>query len=172
MKLVKMTCPYCGAALEVEEGQKTVVCQYCGQTVQIDEEKNENVVTIKDEAKIKEADLKAKQYEDSKKAEEKKQKKAFIKTKTGKFIIVLIVLDFLGALVAFNDSHISAGIVALLQIALALTALLIGNGSIENIKGKKVPYAIFLVISCILFIPYMRLTNTSSHSSSTLFSNK
>lgn len=166
MKLVKMTCPYCGAALEVEEGQKTVVCQYCGQTVQIDEEKNENVVTIKDEAKIKEADLKAKQYEDSKKAEEKKQKKAFIKTKTGKFIIVLIVLDFLGALVAFNDSHISAGIVALLQIALALTALLIGNGSIENIKGKKVPYAIFLVISCILFIPYMRLTNTSSHSSS------
>ena len=33
MKLVKMTCPYCGAALEVEEGQKTVVCQYCGQTV-------------------------------------------------------------------------------------------------------------------------------------------
>ena len=137
MKLVKMTCPYCGAALEVEEGQKTVVCQYCGQTVQIDEEKNENVVTIKDEAKIKEADLKAKQYEDSKKAEEKKQKKAFIKTKTGKFIIVLIVLDFLGALVAFNDSHISAGIVALLQIALALTALLIGNGSIENMAQSQ-----------------------------------
>ena len=27
MKLVKMTCPYCGAALEVEEGQKTVTPQ-------------------------------------------------------------------------------------------------------------------------------------------------
>ena len=81
MKLIKMECPYCGASLEVEEGKKRVFCQYCGKEILLDDEKKESVVTIKDEAKIKEADLKAQQYKDDREDKKKQEKKAFNKTK-------------------------------------------------------------------------------------------
>lgn len=70
MKLIKMECPYCGASLEIPEGEKNAKCSYCGKTIEVDPE-NENVITIKNEAKLKEAELKEKQYQDQKAEKEK-----------------------------------------------------------------------------------------------------
>ena len=159
MKLIKMECPYCGASLEVEEGKKRVFCQYCGKEILLDDEKKESVVTIKDEAKIKEADLKAQQYKDDREDKKKQEKKAFNKTKGFKLIIVLIVLDLLGALVAFNDGKAFAGIIAILQIALLVIAIMIGSGSLDKIRGKHIPSVIYIIGSIVLFIPYYSLYN-------------
>ena len=38
MKLEKTICPYCGAGLKIEYGQRTVECQYCKSTVLIQDD--------------------------------------------------------------------------------------------------------------------------------------
>lgn len=157
MKLIKIECPYCGASLQVEEGQKQIDCQYCGRKILIDDEKKETVVTIKDEAKIKEADLKAQRYHDEREDKKKKEKKAFHKTSGFKLIIVLIIFDLLGAFVAFNNGKILAGIIAILQIALLIIAIMVGSGSLEKIRGKHIPSVIFIIVSVVLFIPFHNL---------------
>ena len=39
MKLISLTCPNCGAKLEVDASLGKAYCQYCGAQVLIDEEK-------------------------------------------------------------------------------------------------------------------------------------
>lgn len=163
MKLIKMECPYCGASLEIPEGEKTAKCSYCGKTIEVTPD-NENVITIKDEAKLKEAELKEKQYQDEKAEKERNEKKAFKRSKTGKLIIALIVIALLGALVAFMSRDILAGIIALVQIALLTAAMMIGSGSIDKIKGKRIPYIVFLIIACVLCIPYFQTSGSTSTS--------
>lgn len=38
MKLVDISCPSCGATLQVNEGSKSVNCSYCGKTFLLDDE--------------------------------------------------------------------------------------------------------------------------------------
>lgn len=38
MKLINLTCPQCGAQLQVDADKKTVYCQYCGAKLLIDDE--------------------------------------------------------------------------------------------------------------------------------------
>lgn len=161
MKLIKMECPYCGAPLEIPEGEKTAKCSYCGKTIEVDPE-NENVITIKDEAKLKEAELKEKQYQDQKAEKEKNERKDFRKSKTGKLIIVLIIIVLLAALSAIMRGKVLAGIVALIQIALLTASMMIGTGSIEKIRGKRIPYLVFLIIACVLCIPYIKTSGGTS----------
>lgn len=40
MKLIKLTCPNCGAQLEVDLAMKTMFCDFCGTEVLIDQEKH------------------------------------------------------------------------------------------------------------------------------------
>lgn len=163
MKLIKMECPYCGASLEVPEGEKTAKCSYCGKTIDVDPE-NENVITIKDEAKLKEAQLKEKKYQDEKAEKERREKKSFKKSKSGKLIIVLIIITLLAALYSFLEGEILAGIIALIQIALLTAAMMTGTGSIEKIRGKRIPYIVFLIIACVLCIPYFKASGGTSSS--------
>lgn len=73
----------------------------------------------------------------------------------------MIVIDLLAALYSFTEGKTLAGIIALLQIAVLVVTMLIGSGSIEKIKGMKIPYAVFLVIACVLCIPYFRLNSST-----------
>ncbi|MEE8808561.1 MAG: DUF6591 domain-containing protein [Lactimicrobium sp.] len=165
MKFIKMECPYCGARLDVEEGKKSVVCQYCGKEVMVDDEKKENVVTIKDEAKIKDADLLKEKYENERRDKEKEEKKKFTRTKGGKFLIVLIILALLGAWISFSGHHVISGVIALLQVALLAVGLMIGNGSIEKIRGKKIPHLVFVLLACVLVIPFFQFSDAKAKTS-------
>lgn len=56
IRLIKLQCPNCGAALEVDSSLKTCFCQYCGTKILIHNE-NEKIVRKVDEAKIRQAEL-------------------------------------------------------------------------------------------------------------------
>lgn len=63
MRLLKMQCPYCGAALEVDVDGAAVYCQYCGSKLLIDDEAVNINVNYRDEAKTIEAEMKRSQYD-------------------------------------------------------------------------------------------------------------
>jgi transcription elongation factor Elf1 len=159
MKLIKMECPYCGAQLQIEEGQKTAVCPYCGQSVTVDDEKKESIVTIKDEAKLKEAELHGQQYQEQLKERQREEQKAFRKGKEFKFIIILLIVSFIGALAGFGSGHTAAGVVSLIQIALLTLAIMAGNGMLASRSGRRLPSAVFVILACVLAIPFFMSFN-------------
>lgn len=59
MKLIKLKCSSCGADLEVDIEKKQVFCVYCGAKLLIDDESIVNKNVFVDEARIREAELKA-----------------------------------------------------------------------------------------------------------------
>ena len=76
MKLVKLTCPNCGAKLEVElqDGRTQLFCQYCGQKILLSPDYDVNIninhnihkeihETYTDEAEVKKAEAELKREE-------------------------------------------------------------------------------------------------------------
>ena len=59
MKLIDLTCPKCGAAIQVDADREFCFCSYCGAKSMIDN----GTIHIVDEAKIKEAEAKIKENE-------------------------------------------------------------------------------------------------------------
>lgn len=159
MKLIKMECPYCGAQLQIEEGQKTTVCPYCGQSVTVDDEKKESIVTIKDEAKLKEAELHGQQYQDQLKERQHEEQKAFRKGKEFKFIIIFLIVSFIGALAGFGSGHTAAGVITLIQIALLTLAIMAGSGVLAARGRKRLPSTVFVILACVLAIPFFKSFN-------------
>lgn len=65
VKVVDFMCPHCGGALQIEEGRKQIFCEYCGAKLLIDDGNHTLTVVnvIRDEARIKEADVELKKVE-------------------------------------------------------------------------------------------------------------
>ena len=63
MKILGLHCPYCGGTIkfDIDTGKKHCFCVHCGQQVILDDEviRSEHVEIRRDEARIREADVKA-----------------------------------------------------------------------------------------------------------------
>lgn len=90
MKIIPVACPKCGASFEIEEGRDKCFCQYCGTQIVIDDGSRNitNTQIIRDEAKIKELELRAKQLEfeveQARKKEEERTKQLEIEAENEK----------------------------------------------------------------------------------------
>ena len=163
MKLIKLECPHCGASLEVNDGEDRVTCRYCGKTFELtdDVKRTEHTVNIKDEAKLKEAQLREQQYQDEKERErrmrEAEKQERYKRGFAGKFNIVMIVFCALGMFAAFSSGHILAGIIAILQIALLVIARLLATGTLQTIKGFRIPSIIPSLLALLLVFPFSSL---------------
>ena len=104
MKLIKLECPNCHAALEVDGERETAYCQYCGTKLLLDDETIKVHTTIRDEAEIERVKsrrdielaklkFKKKQYED-----ERRPFKIWIGT--------IIVLVCLAVVVFWHDNNV------------------------------------------------------------------
>ncbi len=96
MKIIPVECPKCGAGFDIEEGRKTCFCQYCGTKLLLDDGSTTRTTitakVIRDEARIKEAEVKARQQEIEAEQERSKQK---MKTIVGAIGIVTIFVGIL-----------------------------------------------------------------------------
>ena len=165
MRLIKMECPYCGGHLEAKEGDIEVTCPYCGKTAHVDAgiEKKETTIHIRDEAKIKNAELEERKHREQLQKEETERIEQFKRGKTGKFMIGFMVVCALGMLSAFTSHKILAGLIALIQIGILGISWLISTGHIQTIKGVKVPPFVMTLIACVLVVPYMMLYSTQTY---------
>ena len=161
MKLIKMECPYCGGELRAQDNETVIPCPYCGMSVAVDQEieRSEKVVKIHDEAKIREAELKNRQYEEEQRRREEEKFERFKRGKAGKFTIIFMIFCVLAMMAAFMEHRILAGLVALLQVALLAVSWLISTGHIHTIRGHRVPAFLMTLLACLLVIPFSMLLN-------------
>ena len=166
-------CKSCGAKLNVDVSQVMAICDHCGNSVLISELLNESdavkVQKIKSQA-YKDVEMGKQQLEAEKLkiASEKEKKQAettvvekFKKSKFSKVLIAFTVISALMCAVAFNNSRILAGLVALVQIALFGASWLMG---MQIIKEKKNGIRVLAaVVAFVLFIPYFNLSNVADN---------
>ena len=118
MRLVKMTCPNCGAELELDSERTQAFCTYCGNKLYIDDESIKITNRIIDEARLKEAEVRLKELEYQHEREireetiRKEQKKAF-RLSVIVFLSLLAITMFFVRLRPFSVLIIIAGIVLL-----------------------------------------------------------
>jgi len=160
MKLIKLECPYCGGNFQVDENAETAYCSFCGNQVAIvdDVERSEQTIHIKDEAKIREADLNEKRYRDAaeqrRRYEEEQKAETYRKGKGGKLVLVLLILCAIGAYAGFSTGHPAAGAIAVIQIVLLAISWLISTNYIRQFKGRRLPAFVFTLLACLLIFPY------------------
>lgn len=93
VKMIPMTCPKCGASIDVKEGTASCFCTYCGTKILIDDSNTKNVnihQTITNEADIKRAEN---EVELEKTAYEAKQKRLEY---VGLVVVCLVIFALLG----------------------------------------------------------------------------
>ena len=160
MKLTGMECPYCGASLEADAGAKTVTCRYCGKSFEVTDDivRTEHTVNIKDEAKLKEAQLREQQYRDAqdrrKMYEADAKKQNYKHGGSGKFNLFMIVICALGLAAGISEGRILAAVIAVIQLVLLVGARMLGTGTLKDIRGVKVPGAVLTLVAALLVIPY------------------
>lgn len=121
------------------------------------EKAREEITIVKSEIANVKQNIKNEKISDDLKEEFKRSKGAKIA------IIIGIILNFLWLTVAFSNGKILAGLVALIAMGLQICAFLIGYQAIK-IRIRKI-YILPIVLSYVLFIPYLSLVNLSSGSS-------
>lgn len=166
-------CKSCGAKLNVDVSQVMAICDHCGNSVLISELLNESdavkVQKIKSQA-YKDVEMRKQRLEAEKlkiASENEKQQaettvvEKFKKSKFSKVLIAFTVISALMCAVAFNNSRILAGLVALVQIALFGVSWLMG---MQIIKEKKNGIRVLAaVVAFVLFIPYFNLSNAADN---------
>ncbi|MBQ2915232.1 MAG: hypothetical protein IJE51_00425 [Clostridia bacterium] len=166
-------CKSCGAKINVDVSQVMAICDHCGNSVLVSELLNESdavkVQKIKSQA-YKDVEMGKQQLEAEKIkiASEKGKQQAeitavekFKKSKFSKVLIAFAVISALMCAVAFNNSRILAGLVALVQIALFGISWLMG---MQIIKEKKNGIRVIAaVVAFVLFIPYFNLSNAADN---------
>lgn len=163
MKLIKMECPYCGGELHVKEQDTVITCPYCSKTVVLDAEVQKTVINIRDEAKLKEAELNDRKYQEEQRRQEELKIEKFKKGKVGKFMIIFMVICALCMFTAFKEHKILAGLIAFLQLIILATSWLIATGHIQTIKGFKVPPFVMTMLACVLAVPFLMLFSTKTY---------
>lgn len=165
MKLIKLECPYCGGELEADEGSRVITCSYCGRDVSVDDEvqREETTIHIKDEARLREAELIRQRYQDTKQRADQKAEedriRAFRKSRGAKVLIVFLIIAVMAVFAGFSAKHPLAGIIALGQTILLGAAWLMYTGHIKTIRGRKVPAFVLILLAGLLVIPYVNIYN-------------
>ena len=96
MRLIKMTCPNCGAELELDAERTQAFCTYCGNKLYIEDDSIRITNRIIDEARLKEAEVRLKELEYQHEREireetiRKEQKKSF-RISVVVFLVVLLI---------------------------------------------------------------------------------
>ncbi len=151
MKLTEMNCPSCGGPLITDSDRERCYCEYCGKIYTIGDHtvnKSDETHTyiLKDEARIRESELKAESDRESRKHEitmsrlhreenrEAEKRKFSMKRLAVRMLIVSIVVFFIGQLVAHTgfggkglaDTFWILSILGLFFIPISLVFLLIG----------------------------------------------
>lgn len=97
MNAISMKCPACGADFTIEEGRKECFCQFCGTHLYLDDE-NTHTYVIRDEARLKEAEIHEKEssfeLEKEKYLLEKYKKREKLRT-IAKIAFIVLLLSFL-----------------------------------------------------------------------------
>lgn len=168
-KIISIKCESCGAPLEVEKGKPIGYCQYCGAkydvSALVNDDKDVELAKINYQA-YKETEELKQQYELEKIkqerewqekqqniAESKEKATSFKKSKLRIVIIVFLIIFIVGAVIAFNSGKPLAAIIAIVQIALAVFAWLVGSGVVK----LKVPglHIVATILSVILIVPFL-----------------
>lgn len=151
MKLIKLTCPNCGAKLDVElqDGKTQLFCQYCGQKILVNPDyvKEINIHQVyTDEAKLKELEVEEKVRAEEKSDKEHKRqlllKEGTKEKKAGKYLLIISILIIVMELLVSNFIHSksdsTAGfmgwlvIVAFTGIACGLAMIIEGIEKVNN----------------------------------------
>jgi len=127
MKIIPVECPKCVAGFDIEEGRKTCFCQYCGTKLLLDDGSTTRTTitakVIRDEARIKEAEVKARQQEIEAEQQRRKQKEKTIITAIG---IATILVGLLITAIGITDERIMF-YVGLLVLLFGVIILIAGS---------------------------------------------
>lgn len=165
-----LKCPACGGGIAINVNNQISVCPYCGT-----EFSTEILLGLSDEARIEKAKTEAYknvekeklQYdaEQKKLQDEKDEITSFKKSKFSKVLIAFAIISALFCTVGFNDGHILAGIVGILQTGLFIGAYLIGI-KVIHVKDYKI-YTLLSIIGFVLIPCYFGVYQTMNISTET-----
>ena len=98
MKLIKLTCPFCNANLELEQERKSYYCSYCGKKILLDDEVTRYEFISIDESRIAEANAEEAIRLKELQLEEKKMKYHIILVLAWAFsLLIAFIVAFIGA---------------------------------------------------------------------------
>lgn len=130
-----VTCPSCGASLDVEEGRQQIFCSYCGTKVMIQNE-NEVVYRHIDEAELKQAEtdrmVQMKKLEMAEKSMAANEKTKSLKIKVSIGLGVLMVASF--AFSCIGDMNLGGMMVGMF-CAMALMMMWLAGGFFGGNSG-------------------------------------
>ena len=162
VKTYVLRCKSCGGTLNRTEDEDVLVCPYCGSKEIIEESDAVKIEKMRAEAK-RERELRkeAQKEEELRLLAKKKYKRSFSFILT----VFLLCVSLFGCLLAFSDYYIASGIIAIIQSALFIAALLIGLGVVKPKRAN--PKNLLVIAAALLIIPYLVLltVNTSEYRS-------
>lgn len=166
-KIISLKCPSCGANLTVEKNFERYFCNYCGAEFEVDLSDDVRIESIRAEAskEIEEGKRKVEQEkikainERIKRKEEKDSINEFKKGKALKIIIGMLIVIGIASWMAFINSAPLAGMLALVQIALLVLALL--NGFRIFRPNNQNYYVLFMILTAVLILVFFWLQQHS-----------
>ncbi len=109
---------------------------------------------------IEEAEPKKQEYKDRLKENEKEVTMVFHHSKICRWIIILMILAILGMIIGFFEKKPIVVLIALVQTALLVMGIL--SGTKRSPALSRVPATIFLAVSAVLSVPYLRMLNAKA----------
>ena len=172
--ILSISCPNCGAQLNVNKQQEIVICQYCGTNCSMADLLRESdavrIEKIKSQA-YKDIEMSKLQVEkehiqqvmeNENKMQEERKADMFKKGKLGKILIVSSIVCLLACFLAFSgrNKQVLSGLVALVQCVLFFTAWLMGMRIIREKKNGI--HILIAIIGFLLIIPYFYFYRTGT----------
>lgn len=163
-----IVCENCGGHLDIDGKQEIIECPFCNTKHSLSDLLHESdaVRTERIRSQTEKELESAKMQQAAEKEQKEEEKAAVAKFKKGKFSKVLIICAIISAfvtIVEFSNGFSMAGLLALVQTGLYITAWLMGMHVIpEKIKNMRVLIA---VIAFILIIPFFMFFGDSGNSS-------
>ena len=162
MKLIKLTCPSCGAQFNVDPESKIGFCQFCGNSLYVDEadERKEYVYRKIDEAEIK----KVESQTDIRKVELEHdfKRKNILLGLLGIYVLVLLIVMIIAIVGMINNSESSKfiwfvfGVMVSLPVMIYLTTLLARKEAMASsknpIKNIVILWISYLIMGFIVFL--------------------
>lgn len=163
-----IVCENCGGHLDIDGKQEIIECPFCNTKHSLSELLRESDSVRAERIRSQtERDLEsARMQRTAEKLRKAEEEAAVVKFKKSKFSKVLMICAIISALVTvleFSDGFSMAGLIALAQTGLYITAWLMGMHIIpEKIKNMR---ALIAVIAFVLIIPFFMFFGNSNDSS-------
>ena len=125
MKLIKLTCPDCGATMEISQDRKVYFCTYCGAKILVDNESKTIKHIIIDESKNSEIELEKLKYLNE---IEKRKERSKLFAIASIFLILAIIVTFIAFSILHSDFNVTFNY-CLLIIGFAIPCCLVGAKS-------------------------------------------